>query len=134
MELNELSIKRLRTCENALYMLALEAAKNSPYEFIVTCGHRSVEDQQKLYAKGRTEPGKKVTNCDGVIYKSKHNYKPSKAFDIAVKINGKISWAVKYYKIVGAHFKAVADVLGIDISWGGDWTKFPDFPHIQLKD
>ena len=31
------------------------------------------------------------------------------------------------------HIKKCADILGIKIEWGGDWKKFIDFPHWQLK-
>jgi peptidoglycan L-alanyl-D-glutamate endopeptidase CwlK len=125
--------ERIKTCENGLIMLAYEAEKDSPYEFLITCGHRTIEIQKELYAQGRTKPGKKVTYIDGEKKKSKHNYIPSKAFDFAVKINGEITWEENYYKEVGDHFKNVANKLGIKINWGGDFKKFKDYPHIETK-
>ena|SRR3989304_144257 len=132
MILNKISLDRLNTCDNSLILLAIEAAKETPYEFIITCGMRTIAEQQKLFAQGRTTPGKKVTNCDGVNKKSKHNYAPSKAFDFAIKINGEISWDIKYYIEMAEHFKAVASKYEIKIEAGADWIKFKDYPHIQI--
>ena len=132
MILNKISQQRLQTCDPILQLLAIEAAKESPYEFVITCGMRTIAEQQKLFAQGRTIPGKKVTNCDGVIKKSKHNYSPSKAFDFAVIINGELTWDEKYYNEMGEHFKKTAINFGLKISWGGDWKKFKDKPHIEI--
>ena len=132
MILNKISQQRLQACDPILQLLAIEAAKESPYEFVITCGMRTIAEQQKLFAQGRTIPGKKVTNCDGVIKKSKHNYSPSKAFDFAVIINGELTWDEKYYNEMGEHFKKTAINFGLKISWGGDWKKFKDKPHIEI--
>jgi len=35
-------------------------------------GRRTLERQQWLYAQGRTRPGPKVTPCDGIKTRSKH--------------------------------------------------------------
>lgn len=52
---------------------------NDPQPFL-TCVHRSNEEQNTLYAQGRTTKGKIVTNAKAG--QSKHNKKPSEAFDI----------------------------------------------------
>lgn len=90
-------------------------------DFIVTCTYRSQEEQDMLYAQGRTVPGRRVT----WTRHSKHNER--KAFDIAVVKNGKISWDEPDYNEPGA--------IGEDIGliWGGRW-KSPDRPHFQLKE
>ena len=49
---------------------------------ILTCTYRSNEEQAKLYAKGRTEAGKIVTQIKSG---GKHNQSPAEAFDIAFK-------------------------------------------------
>lgn len=96
------------------------------YKLIVTCTHRSVEEQQRLYAQGRTAPGQKVTNVDGVKQKSNHNYKPSRAIDFAVVFNGKVTWNDKMYKVAGPYFVAEG------LIWGGNWKSFKDYPHLEL--
>jgi len=126
-------IKKLATCDERLHVLMNEAIKDCPFAIIITHGHRSIPEQQALFEKGRTAPGDIVTNCDGVNKKSKHNYFPSKAFDFAVRLaDGEITWDEHFYLDVGAHIKAVAKKLGIEIIWGGDFEKFKDYPHIEL--
>jgi len=42
------------------------------YPMMVTDGVRSMVQQHDLYARGRTQPGLIVTNCDGVKKRSPH--------------------------------------------------------------
>jgi hypothetical protein len=37
------------------------------------------------------------------------------------------------YDKLGPAVKAAADAEGVEIEWGGDWTKFRDGPHFQLS-
>lgn len=102
----------------------ITAAFKEGISIIITQGYRSKEEQDALYAQGRTRPGKKVTNApEGHSY---HNY--GLAFDFAVlNADGSINWTVdNKWKRIGALGKS----LGLE--WGGDWKKFPDYPHFQL--
>lgn len=92
---------------------------------IITCTYRSPEEQQELYAQGRTKPGPVVTYCDGVTKMSKHNSLPSRALDFAVVVNGKVSWEPGQYEPVGILAEAQGFV------WGGRW-KMKDYPHIEV--
>lgn len=92
--------------------------------------YRSKEEQDKLYAQGRTTKGSKVTNAKGG--QSIHNY--GLAFDIVILLdkdnNGTFETASftvdKYWKQVAEFFKSKG------FSWGGDWT-FKDYPHFEVK-
>lgn len=90
---------------------------------IITQGFRSIAEQDKLYAQGRTTSGSIVTNAKGGY--SYHNY--GLAFDFAVLDNiSTVNWNVdNRWKRVGALGKS----LGLE--WGGDWTSFKDYPHFQ---
>jgi len=89
----------------------------------ITQGLRTIAEQDALYAKGRTEPGAKVTNAKGGT--SFHNY--GLAIDLAVLVNNghDIDW--KYDMV---HLKPIAVKHGIE--WGGDWISLKDFPHFQI--
>lgn len=89
-------------------------------QFIVTCTYRPQEEQDALYAQGRTKPGRKVT----WTLKSKHTERT--AFDIAMMKDGKITWDSKEYDRPGE----IGESVGLE--WGGRW-KTPDKPHFQLK-
>ena len=96
-----------------------------PQPFI-TCTFRSRQEQDRLYAQGRTKPGMKVTNARAG--QSVHNYLPSFAFDIAFKRGNALDWDIDL-------FKKFAAIIAKDknVEWGGSWKSFPDAPHFQFK-
>ena len=92
-------------------------------EVLITDAYRSNDEQDALYAKGRTEPGPVVTNASGGY--SLHNY--GVAIDIVpITPNGEADWS-DYDS-----FERLANVAKKHgMEWGGDWTSFPDAPHLQ---
>jgi len=113
-----------------------EAIKDTPIDFTVTSGVRTLAEQQALYAQGRTRKGAIVTNADGVKSKSNHQVKSDglgHAVDVCPYVNGKLDWNnTANFKALSTHILATAKRLGIAIEWGGVW-KFVDLPHYQLK-
>jgi len=89
----------------------------------VISGLRTFAEQDKLYAQGRTTPGKKVTNAKGG--QSNHNY--GIAFDVGVFDGPKYLPNSPKYKVVGG----IGQELGLE--WGGTWTSIVDQPHFQLR-
>ena len=87
---------------------------------------RTVEEQDDLYAKGRTTGGSKVTKAKGSTYSSMHQW--GVAFDF-YRDDGSGAYNEKgdFFKKVGAVGK------GYDLIWGGDWTSIVDKPHFQLS-
>jgi peptidoglycan L-alanyl-D-glutamate endopeptidase CwlK len=106
----------------------VEACEAQGAIYIATSGVRTYQEQNELYAKGRTAPGGIVTNARGGY--SPHN------FHIAVDFcrHSGTSWSGKLspnykdsaYTILGQE----AAKLGLE--WGGAWTSIKDTPHIQL--
>jgi peptidoglycan L-alanyl-D-glutamate endopeptidase CwlK len=95
----------------------------------VIAGLRTTEQQQKLYAQGRTTPGNIVTNADGVKKKSNHQAKAD-GFGHAADLcfQGPDPFSEKHpWNAYGACAKALGLV------WGGDWKVLVDRPHIELK-
>lgn len=139
---SDTSAKRLSTACQELQDVFNLAIKRSPIDFGIACGHRSVEEQQRLYAQGRTEAGNIVTGVDGITTRSEHNYKPSRAVDIYAYVNGKAVWTVKDLCFIGGVVFSCAAELGISIRWGGNWDgdgeiltdqRFKDLPHFELN-
>lgn len=87
---------------------------------LFTCGYRSIEEQDHLYAQGRTKPGSKVTNARGGY--SWHNF--GLAADYAFVISGKVTWDGPW-----AVFGRIARSCGLE--WGGDFKSIVDRPHVQ---
>lgn len=125
-ELLEKADKKLRGVHPAVAAKARQLVTNAykkGISVIITQGLRTIEEQNELYAQGRTKPGKIVTNAKGGY--SYHNF--GLAFDFAIlKDDGSVSWNVDdKWKRVGAIGKS----LGLE--WGGDWKDFKDYPHFQ---
>ena len=88
---------------------------------------RTAEEQDRLYAQGRTTSGNIVTNARGSDYSSHHQW--GTAFDFC-RNDGNDS----YYDKDGFFSKVGAIGKSIGLEWGGDWKKPVDKPHFQLPD
>ena len=101
----------------------IRKCKTKGIEIIISQTLRTKQEQDDIYAQGRTKPGKIVSN---VRYpKSMHCW--GVAFDIAVIRGGKAIWDVAAYKPAGELGE------GLGLSWGGRWKNFPDAPpHFEL--
>lgn len=88
---------------------------------------RTAEEQDALYAKGRTTGGSIVTNAKGSTFSSMHQW--GIAFDF-YRTDGKGS-----YNDTDGFFGKVGK-LGEDVGlmWGGGWKSPCDKPHFQLSD
>jgi peptidoglycan LD-endopeptidase CwlK len=103
-----------------LMLVGMAAEKN--IKIVQVCGFRSIEEQNKLYASGRTVKGNIVTNCKGG--QSYHNY--GLAVDFVPIINGKCDWNDKW---MFAEVGKLGEFLGFE--WGGHFKKLADFDHLQ---
>lgn len=103
----------------------VEAAKLG-YDVRIICGTRTYEEQNELYAQGRTKKGSKVTNAKGGY--SWHNF--GLAFDFGLfSPDAKTYFGEsKHYKTIGGLAKEIKDA-----TWGGTWKNPVDEPHIQYN-
>jgi hypothetical protein len=107
--------------EKAAAIIALAAREG--FILQVSQGLRTFEEQNALFAKGRSRAGQIVTNARGG--QSMHNF--GLAVDFVFITNGKPDWNDALYKNIGRWAEAVG------LEWGGNWQRFTDFPHVQLK-
>lgn len=92
-------------------------------------GFRTKQEQDDLYASGRTRPGKIVTYAKGG--KSNHNF--GVAVDLFVYADG--GKRAEFPAPPDPRLKRiVAAMKRYQMQWGGDWGSFPDYPHFQLYD
>ncbi len=130
---SETSVRKLDTCHHDLIRLMNEVIKN--LDITIVDGYRDKDIQNYYYSIKRS----KVRYPD-----SKHNNYPSLAVDVAPfnpKVPGGIDWkdTASFYYMAG-YIKGAAQLLGIEIRWGGDWDrdndlhdqKFNDLPHFEL--
>lgn len=110
----------------------IQQAADKGIVVVITDDFRSVEDQDRLYEQGRTTEGNIVTHAKGG--ESYHNY--GLAIDFALKTPSEdVIWDMQYDgngngKSDWKEVVAIAKKLGFE--WGGDWSKFKDYPHLEM--
>jgi len=113
------SLANLDTVHPDLKRVMLEAIENAPFDFGITEGLRTKERQQQLFTEGKSQ-----------TLNSRHL--TGNAVDIVIFIDNKVTWDLKYYKVLSEHIKAVAKLNDVPIVWGGDWKSFVDAVHFEL--
>jgi len=98
-------------------------------DLLVYSTYRDKEAQNALYAKGRTLPGRRVTNARGGW--SWHQWRV--AYDCVPIIAGKAVWGTsgenaKLWDQVGT----LGEQAGLD--WSGRWRRLKEMAHFQLRD
>jgi len=109
----------------------LDQLKDAGIDARVIFTYRTPAEQNKIYAQGRTLPGKKVTNLQGSA--SKHCFtigdKPAaKAFDLAIFDNGDYVENGDDPRYLQAG--EMGEALGL--TWGGRWHSPHDPSHFQI--
>ena len=123
-------MRDITLCHPRLQTLAAELIKECEKQGLqIKIGEtlRTKEEQDALYAQGRTKPGKKVTNARGTTYSSYHQW--GTAFDI-YRADGKDA----FNDDDGFFSKVGAIGISLGLEWGGNWKSIPDKPHFQLPD
>jgi D-alanyl-D-alanine dipeptidase len=119
------SERNLATLEPVTAKLAREHLRRlaaEGYTFKITSGTRTFSEQAALYAKGRTQPGAKVTNAKPGS--SWHNF--GLAYDLTLFQGDKNPvWEHPAYDLAGK----IGKDLGL--RWGGDFKSIVDRPHFE---
>lgn len=97
-------------------------------EYVAIAGHRSWEEQDALFARGRTAPGKVVTNARGG--QSNHNF--GIAVDYGVFREGRYLDEDDARAAERVHLACAVHAMGCGLEWGGDWKAIKDFPHYEV--
>lgn len=120
---SEANIATLRTHVQPYARALVHKAAAVGLTIKIISGTRNTEEQNALYAQGRTVAGSIVTNAR--FGYSNHNF--GIAFDIGLFQGSKYIPESPAYKAIAA--------LGRDmgLEWGGDWKTIDDEPHFQLR-
>jgi peptidoglycan L-alanyl-D-glutamate endopeptidase CwlK len=150
------SEKKLETCHPDIQRVFSIVIERSAIDISVTFGARTLKEQKRLYAIGRTKPGNKVTNCDGVKHKSKHQVKEdgfSHAIDLSIYCSdSNFSATTRYDPLHLAYIAGVVDSVVKELYlegeithefiWGGNWDndgvikydqKMQDLCHWEIR-
>lgn len=125
-KLSEASKKKLVGVHPKLVAVVERAIENTPIDFTVVEGVRTLDTQKEYLKKGvtRTLNSKHLIQEDGYAH----------AVDLAPLIAGSIPWNNKsvFYDL-SITMKRAADDEGVKITWGGDFSSFYDGPHYQIE-
>ncbi len=98
----------------------------------IISSYRSPAEQFELYKKGRklvnnkwVKIGPVVTDKDGYLKLSRHNYLPAVAFDFGIFKGDQYLGESKYYSNVQRGEK-------YGLFWGGNWSTLVDRPHLEI--
>jgi peptidoglycan L-alanyl-D-glutamate endopeptidase CwlK len=118
-----------RDLEDLLYPVRVRAerfllaAREHGLDILIYCTYRSPEEQDELYSRGRTKPGRIVTNARGGD--SFHNHRC--AFDFVPLVAGKPQWDDK-----ALYLKAGSLAESVGLEWSGRWQgKLRETAHCQ---
>jgi peptidoglycan L-alanyl-D-glutamate endopeptidase CwlK len=96
------------------------ALQDSPLDFVVIEGLRTLARQKQLVASGASQ-----------TLNSRHL--TGHAIDLLpIGPDGKSAFDWPLYDKLGPAVKAAAEAEGVALDWGGDWKKFRDGPHFEL--
>jgi peptidoglycan L-alanyl-D-glutamate endopeptidase CwlK len=114
------SLKALEGIHPDLRLVFDRALQESPLDFVVIEGLRTVERQRQLVRAGAS----KTMNSRHIT---------GHAVDIVpVGPNGKIAFDWPLYHRIAPAVMNAAKVEGVAIVWGGSWKSFRDGPHFEL--
>jgi len=117
----------------AIFESALLKAK---LPFFLFMGLRTFEDQDELYAQGRTKPGKIVTNARGGDSWHCYGLAADYVLDGSEKPGLQWSWNTATDSDSDGHndWQQMGEIaVECGLEWGGHWTRFPDLPHVQQR-
>lgn len=137
------SLRQLATLDYRLRRVVERALQYGIIDFRVQQGARTEQEQGRLYAQGRTEPGGVVTNAKPG--ESLHNIGPlsgrSESLAVDLLPVSPVDWEdrERFAMLAGIMFCSAREE-GVEIRWGGDWDgdtetrdeRFRDSPHFEL--
>jgi len=108
-KLSSRSEGRLEGINPQLIEVVKTAITLTKVDFGVTCGMRTVEEQEKLVASGASQ-----------TMKSKHL--EGRAVDLVAYIGPNVTWALNKYDELADAMAAAAKQKGLALKWGAAWT------------
>lgn len=132
------SVNRLGNVHPSLKEYTIELITRCYREGIlvqISSGFRSNEDQANIYGQGRPSyiwNGRKYGSKGSIVSNAQpgtsvHNYGLAIDYFLVSDDGNKSLWTVndKWRRVA-----AIAKSMGFE--WGGDWTSFKDYPHLQF--
>lgn len=117
-------LEELNPKVQAAAVAAIQECEQQGLKVLISCTYRSGEEQNGLYAQGRTEPGRIVTNAKAG--QSFHQYRV--ALDLYPLVNGKPDFSGR-----SADWEKIGKVfIKHGFEWAAKWKRFKELPHFQM--
>lgn len=117
-KLSERSMRELIGVHPYLSFAVMKAIEITAQDFMVLDGLRTLEEQEKLVARGVSQ-----TNNSYHLY--------GLAIDLVAYVDGGPSWEPQYYDEIAVAMKRVIEKYDLPIEWGYDKWSW-DLPHWQM--
>ena len=108
-KLSTRSMSRLEGINPDIITVVAEAIKLTRVDFGVTCGMRTIEEQEKLVASGASQ-----------TMKSKHL--EGRAVDLVAYVGSSVTWQLNMYDDLADAMAAAARKLNVPVKWGAAWS------------
>ena len=114
-KLSQRSLDRLDGVHPDLVSVVKRAIELTKVDFGVTCGVRTVEEQEQLVADGKSQTmnSKHIPQEDGY----------SHAVDLVAYIGSDVSWDVEVYDDICDAMAEAAREIGLHVIWGAAWSE-----------
>jgi len=114
-KLSQRSLDRLEGVHPDLVEVVKGAINYTKVDFGVTCGLRTVEQQEQLVAAGKSQTmnSKHIPQDDGY----------SHAVDLVAYFGSNVSWELNVYDDICDAMKEAAIEVGCPLKWGAAWSE-----------
>ena len=109
-KLSTRSLGKLEGVDRTLVDVVERAIELTKVDFGVIYGMRTLEEQEKLVAAGKSQT-------------MKSNHLVGRAVDLMAYVDGKGVWELNVYDDLCDAMKAAAEELGTPIKWGAAWSE-----------
>lgn len=124
---SERSLKSLTGIHPTLQLVVAKALLESPYDFVVIDGMRTIERQRELVRKGHSQTLDSRHLHGLAVDLWPVHPKTGKA---VLGTDDKLLWEL--LTPIAETVKAAGRASNVTVEWGGDWKSFKDGPHFQL--
>ena len=114
-KLSKRSLSKLEGVRPDLVETVKLAIKLSRVDFGITCGLRTLEQQKRLVATGRSQTMNSKHIPQGDEY--------SHAVDLVAYVDGEVCWELNVYDEICDAMAAAAKETGVSIKWGAAWSE-----------
>lgn len=114
-KLSTRSLNNLKGVHPDLVKVVKRAIEVTKVDFGVIQGLRSIEEQRKHVAAGRSQ----TMNSKHLIQGDGYGH----AVDLMAYVDGKGSWELNVYDEICDAMKTACEDLGVDVKWGASWSE-----------